>query len=80
MYGNDIWSPALREEIKLRMFENRALRKIFELKRDEVRRQWRRIHTKELYYLFSSPNISWVIKSRRTKCSGHCSTQRREKR
>jgi hypothetical protein len=44
MYGCETWSPTLREESKLRIFENGVLRKIFELNRDEVRRQWRRIH------------------------------------
>ena len=57
MYGNETWSPTLREDSKLRMFENRMVRKICELKRDEVRR-WRRIHTEELYYLYSSPNTT----------------------
>jgi len=53
------------------MFENRELTKIFELKGDELRRQWRRIYKQELYYMFSSPNTIWVKKLRRIKWSGH---------
>jgi hypothetical protein len=49
----------------LRAFENRVLRRIFGPKRDEVRREWRRLLNKELYALYSSPNIIWVMKSRR---------------
>jgi hypothetical protein len=48
----------------LRVFENRVLRRIFGPKRDEVTGQWRRIHKKELYALYCSPNIIWVIKLR----------------
>jgi hypothetical protein len=60
----------LREECGLRVFENRALRRIFGPKRDEVRREWRRLHEKELYALCSSSNIR-VIKSRRIKWAEH---------
>jgi hypothetical protein len=55
----------LREECRLRVFENRVLRRIFGLERDEVIREWRRLHNKELHALYSSQNIVWVIKSRR---------------
>jgi hypothetical protein len=54
----------LREECRLRVFENKVLRRIFERKRDEVTGEWRRLHNKELYALYSSPNIIRVIKSR----------------
>jgi len=54
----------LREERKLRMFENMVLRKIFGPRRDEVTGEWRRLHNEELNYLYSSPNIVRVIKSR----------------
>jgi hypothetical protein len=60
----------LREENWLRVFENRVLR-IFGPKRDEVTGEWRRLHDKELYALYSSPNIIWVIKSRRLRWAGH---------
>jgi hypothetical protein len=65
LYGCESWSLTLREECRLRIFENRVLRRIFGPKRDEVRGEWRRLHNKELYALYSSPNIIWVIKSRR---------------
>jgi hypothetical protein len=54
----------LTEEIILRMFENMVLRKIFGPKRDDVTEEWRRLHNEELHDLYSSPNITWVNKSR----------------
>jgi hypothetical protein len=57
----------LREECRLRVFENRVLRRIFGPKRDEVTGKWRRLHNKELYALYSSTNIIRVIKSRRLR-------------
>jgi hypothetical protein len=61
----------LREECRLRVFENKVLRRIFGPKRDEVTGEWRRLHDKELYTLYSSPNIIRVIKSRRLRWAGH---------
>jgi hypothetical protein len=61
----------LRDECRLRVFENKVLRRIFGPKRDEVTGEWRRLHNKELYALYSSPNIIRVIKSRRLKLVGH---------
>jgi hypothetical protein len=61
----------LREECTLRVFENKVLRRIFGPKRDEVRGEWRRLHNKELYALYSSPNIIQAIKSRRLRWAGH---------
>jgi hypothetical protein len=55
----------LREECRLRVFENRVLTKIFGPKRDEVTGEWRRLHNKELYALYSSPSIIRVMKSRK---------------
>jgi hypothetical protein len=52
----------LREELGLRLFENRVLRRIFGPKRDQVRREWRELHIEELYVLYSSPNSVRVIK------------------
>jgi hypothetical protein len=54
----------LREERRLRVFENRVLRRIFGPKRDEVTGEWRKLQKEELNFLFSSPNIVRVIKSR----------------
>jgi hypothetical protein len=56
---------------RLRVFENRVLRGIFGPKRDEVTGEWRRLHNEELNDLYSSPNIIWVIKSRRMRWDGH---------
>jgi hypothetical protein len=52
----------MREEQRLRMFENRVLRRIFGPNRDEATGDWRRLHNDELNDLYSSPNIFWVIK------------------
>jgi hypothetical protein len=64
LYGCETWSLTLREECRLRVFENRVLRRIFGLKRDEVTGEWRRLQNKELYALYSSPAVIQVIKSR----------------
>jgi len=61
----------LREERKLRVFENMVLRRIFGPRRDEVTGEWRRLHNEELNDFYSSPNILRVIKSRRMRWDGH---------
>jgi hypothetical protein len=61
----------LREERRLRVFENRVLRRVFEPKRDEVTGEWRKLHNEELNDLYFLPNIVRVIKSRRMKWAGH---------
>jgi hypothetical protein len=71
LYGCETWSLKLREECRLRVFENKVLRRIFGPKRDEVTGEWRRLHNKELYALYSSSNIIRVIKSRRLRWAGH---------
>jgi hypothetical protein len=69
LYGCETWSLTLREEHRLRVFENRALRRIFGPKRDEVTGDWRKLHNEELHNLYSSPNR--MIKSRRMRWAGH---------
>jgi len=59
------------EERRLRVFENRVLRRVFGPKRDEVTGEWRKLHNKELIDLYSLPNIVRVIKSRRMRWAGH---------
>jgi len=55
----------LREERRLRVFENRVLRRLFGPKRDEVTGEWRKLHNEGLRDLYSLPNIVRVVKSRR---------------
>jgi len=61
----------LREERRLRVFENRMLRRIFGPRRDEVTGEWRKLHNEELNDVYCSPNIVGVIKSRRIRWAGH---------
>ena len=71
LYGCETGSPTLREEHRLRVFENRVLRRIFGPKRDEVTGQWRKLHNEELNDLYFSPNIVRVNKPRRMKLTGN---------
>ena len=64
LYLCETWSLTLREEQGLRVFENRAQRRIFGPKRDEVAGEWRKLHNGAFNDLYSSPNTIWVIKSR----------------
>jgi hypothetical protein len=57
MYGCQTWPLTLREECRLRVFENRVFRRIFGPKKDEVTREWRKLLTEELNDMYSSPNI-----------------------
>jgi hypothetical protein len=69
-YGCETWSRILREDHRLRVFENRVLRRIFRPERGEVTGEWRKMH-EELHILFFSPNIIRTIKSKRIICVGH---------
>ncbi|KAJ4445755.1 hypothetical protein ANN_12440 [Periplaneta americana] len=71
LYGCETWTLTLREEHRLRVFENKVLRKIFGAKRDEVTGEWRKLHNAELHALYSSPDIIRNIKSRRLTWAGH---------
>jgi hypothetical protein len=53
------------------MFEIRVLRRIFGPKRDEIKREWRKLHNEELNDLYTSPNVFWVVKVRRMRRAGH---------
>jgi hypothetical protein len=71
LYGCETSSLTLREEHRLRVFENRVLRRMFGPRRDEVTGDWRKLHNEELHNLYSSPNIIRMIKSRRIRWAGH---------
>jgi hypothetical protein len=67
----ETWSLTLREEHRLRVFENRVLRRIFGLKREELMGGWRKLHDEELRDLYSSPSIIRIIKLKRMRWAGH---------
>jgi hypothetical protein len=71
LYGCETLSLTLREEHRLRVFENRVLRRIFGPKRDEVTGGWRKLHNEELHGLYSSPSIVREIKARMMRWAGH---------
>ena len=71
LYECETWSLTLRDERRLGMFENRDLRRIFGLKTEKVKREWRKLHNEELNDLYPSPYIFRVIKSRRLRRTGH---------
>jgi hypothetical protein len=79
LYGCETWSLARREEHRLRVFENRVLRRIFGPMRDEVKGEWRKLHNEELHNLYSSPDIIRQIKSRRMRWAGHVARMGEEK-
>ena len=71
LYGCETESLTLTEECRLRVFQNRVLRRVFGPKRDEVTGEWRKLHNEELSNRYSLPNIVLVVKSRRMRWAGH---------
>jgi hypothetical protein len=71
LYGCENWSLTLREECRLRAFENRVLRRVFGPKRDEVIGEWKNLHNEEMNDLYSLPNIVRVVKLRPMRWAGH---------
>ena len=71
VYECETWSLTLREERRLRVFENRVLRRIFGPERDEVTGEWIKLHNEELNDLYCSPNIARVVISRRMRWAEH---------
>jgi hypothetical protein len=71
LYGCETWSLTLREEHRLRAFEDRVLRKISAPKRDEVTGGWRKLHNDNPHNLYSSPSKIRIINTRRMRWAGH---------
>jgi hypothetical protein len=67
LYGCEIWSLSLKEKHRLRLFDNRMLRRIFGPKRDEIRGGWKTLHNEELHALYFLPNKIRMIESRRVR-------------
>jgi hypothetical protein len=80
LYGCKTWSLTLREERRLRVFENMALRGIFGRKRCEVTGEWRKLYNEERNYLYCSPTIVRVMKCRRMRWAGHVARMERGRR
>jgi hypothetical protein len=79
LYGCETWSLTLKEERRLRVFENRVLRMIVGPKRDEVTQDWRKVYNEELNDLHSSPNNIRVIKSKIMRWAGHVARMRKRR-
>jgi len=71
LYGCETWLLTLREEHRMRVFENTVLRRVSGPKRDEVTGEWRKLHNEELSDLYSLLNIVQVVKLRRMRWVGH---------
>jgi hypothetical protein len=79
LYEHGTWSLALREEHRLRVFENRVLRRIFGPKRDEIMGEWRKLHSGDHHNLYLSPDIIRQIKLRKIRWMGHVACMGGEK-
>jgi hypothetical protein len=81
-YGCETWSLTLREEYRLRVFENSVLRRTFGPTRNEMTGGWRKLHNEELHNLYYSPSTSIIIiiKSRKMSCAGHVAQMRRRRK
>jgi hypothetical protein len=79
LYGYENLSLTLKEERRLRVFENRVLRSIFGQKRDELTGRWGKLHNEELNDPYCSPNVTWLVKSRGMRWEEHvaCMGERR---
>jgi len=71
VYECGTWSLIMREKRRMRVFENRMLRRIFRPKRDEVIGEWKKLHKEELSELYCWPHTVHMIKSRRMRWAGH---------
>jgi hypothetical protein len=80
LHGCEMWSLTLREEHRLRVFNNRVLRRIFVPKRDEVMGEWSKLHSEELHNLYSSSDIIRQVKSRRMRWAGHVARMGEERK
>ena len=73
LFGCEAWSPTLRKKHRQNVFEIRVLRRIYGHKKDEVTREWGKLHSEELNDTYCSPNIMRVVKSRIMRCAGYVS-------
>jgi hypothetical protein len=80
LYGYETCSLTLRELHRLRVFENRVLRRTYGPKRDEVTEKWRKFHNEELQILYSSPNIIRQYKPKRMRWAGHVACMREKRK
>jgi hypothetical protein len=78
MHVCETWCLTLREEHRLRVFEDGVLRRIFGPRRDEITGGWRKRHNEELHNFYSSPRLIKLIKSRRMRWAGHVARMRRK--